>query len=898
MPPFPDHAQLSNLALIEELYKSYLQDPASVDLSWRHFFEGIDFGAHLYARSQTVLAASSTDERLFKLVQNYRRFGHLKARFNPLEEGAKQVDLLDPRHLGFSEAEMEQTFPTFGFCAENQAPLKQIVAALEAIYCQRIGFEYTDLGQEELEQWIQQKIEPKLSIEPPLEERLSLLESLYRAEGFETFLHTKYTGQTRFSLEGAETMIPLLAEMVQVGGELGIEQFLIGMAHRGRLNVLANLLNKPYALLFQEFEDDTTLSFSGNDDVRYHMGFSGQFQIRSGKKVLLEMAANPSHLESVDPVILGETRALQVKSKDTEKTKVCPLLIHGDASLAGQGVIYECLQFSRLPDYATGGTLHLVVNNQIGYTTLPQEGRSTRYCTDIAKTFSAPVFHVNAEDPESCLFVAQLATEIRQKFHCDVFIDLVCYRKYGHNEGDEPSYTQPVQYQQIRAKKTIRQMYAEQLIEKGLLDPQREAALETQFKEALKNALTQAQEAKKTAPVSSEKISSLLEPFASGVPANVLQQVADAYCQVPQTFHLHPKLQKWVQDRRNAVQIDPAKPTIDWATAECLALGSLLLQEVPIRLAGQDAKRGTFSQRHLVWIDAQTGASHSPLGLLQKGRLDVVNSPLTEFAGLGFEYGYSWAYPESFVLWEAQYGDFFNGAQIIVDQYLVSAEQKWNCSSSITLLLPHAYEGAGPEHSSARMERFLQLAAHQNIQVVNASTPAQYFHLLRRQALRKPKKPLIVFTPKSLLRAPACTSALQEFIQGQFEEVLDDPKAPAQPKKLLFCSGKVFYDLLAEREKRKETQTAIVRIEQIYPLHLEKIKSLLQKYKGIQTCLWVQEEPENMGAWNFIGPYLQMHMPANVKFGYVGRAPSSTTATGSNKKHKIEQQALLDEAFS
>lgn len=896
MPPFPEHAQLANIALIEQLYQSYLQDPTSVDLSWRHFFEGIDFGAHLYARGTQASATSTGDHRVFQLIEQYRRLGHLKAAFNPLEEA--ETERFDLKQFGFTESDLDQVFPTFGITSETQAPLKEIVAHLEAIYCQKIGFEYKDLGNEKLEQWMQQKIEsqklPVLS-EP---ERRELLQWLNRSEVFETFLHTKYTGQTRFSLEGAETMIPLLAEIVQTGSSLGVEQCFIGMAHRGRLNVLANLLQKPYSLLFQEFEDDTSLSFNGNDDVRYHMGFTGQFQARSGKSVTVEMAANPSHLESVDPVILGEARAFQTKIQDLEKTKVCPLLIHGDASIAGQGVIYECLQLSRLADYTTGGTIHLVVNNQIGYTTLPKEGRSTRYCTDIAKTFSAPVFHVNAEDPESCLFVAKLAAEIRQTFHCDVFIDLLCYRKYGHNEGDEPSYTQPVQYKKIRAKKTIRQIYTEQLLSQGAIDPTMAASLETEFKEALKNALVEAQAAAKPTSSKQQEKASLLQPFASGVSIDVLKQVGASYCQVPPTFHLHPKLQKWVQDRSNAVQADPEKPSIDWATAECLAFGSLLLQNTPIRLAGQDARRGTFSQRHLIWIDAETGEAYSPLSRLQKARLDVVNSPLTEFAGLGFEYGYSWAYPESFVLWEAQYGDFFNGAQIIIDQYLVSAEQKWNCPSSITLLLPHAYEGAGPEHSSARMERFLQLSANNNIQVVNASTPAQYFHLLRRQALRSTKKPLVVFTPKSLLRSPACVSPLQKLISGSFEECLDDPQAPANPKKILFCSGKIFYDLLAEREKRKDMQTALLRIEQLYPLPLEKLKSFLQKYKTIERCLWVQEEPENMGAWNFIGPYLQTLLPASVKFGYVGRAASPTTATGSNKKHKSEQQALLDEAFS
>jgi 2-oxoglutarate dehydrogenase E1 component len=536
-----------------------------------------------------------------------------------------------------------------------------------------------------------------------------------------------------------------------------------------------------------------------------------------------------------------------------------------------------------LPPYSVGGTLHLVVNNQIGYTTLPEEGRSTRYCTDIAKTFSCPVFHVNAEDPESCLFAAKLAVEIRQKFHCDVFIDLLCYRKYGHNEGDEPSFTQPLQYQSIRAKKPIRQIYHEQLLSAGHLEQKMAEALDLQFKETLKGALAKAQE--KIAAKSEEKKSAeinFFDPIPTGVDAKILKSVLETFCKVPEGFHLHPKLQKWVQDRLASLNSQ-----IDWSTGEALAFGSLLAQEVPIRLAGQDSKRGTFSQRHIVWIDAETSRPYCPFSQY-KTRIDIVNSPLTEYAGMGFEYGYTWSAPLTLVLWEAQYGDFDNGAQIIIDQYIACGEQKWNCPSSLTLLLPHGYEGAGPEHSSARLERFLQLAANQNMQVVNASTPAQYFHLLRRQALRKIKRPLIVFTPKSLLRAPACTSKLDAFTTGQFEELLDDPTPPAKCKRLIFCTGKVFYDLLAAR---KQDDVAIVRIEQLYPLHKEKLEKFLAKYKGYSECFWVQEEPENMGAWNYLRNYLP-------KATYVGRAANATTATGSNRKHKQEQKTLLERALT
>jgi 2-oxoglutarate dehydrogenase complex, dehydrogenase (E1) component, and related enzymes len=573
-------------------------------------------------------------------------------------------------------------------------------------------------------------------------------------------------------------------------------------------------------------------------------------------------------------------------------------LIHGDASFAGQGVIYETMQLMNLPSYSTGGTLHLVVNNQIGYTTAAKESRSTCYCTDIAKTFGSPVFHVNAEDPESCLLVAGLAADIRQKFQCDVFIDLLCYRKYGHNEGDEPSYTQPLEYKLIRSKQSIRDLYTAKLIEEGAIT---QGKVET-FEEQYKNLLAQSLESIKNTPFKKAAVSSpahLLEPFATGVDQKTLQQIASVYCQPPSEFHVHPKLEKWLQDRLASVMGDPAKPSIDWATAECLAFGSLLLQNVSIRLAGEDSQRGTFSQRHLVLIDAETGKPDSPLTRLKagQGRLDVVNTPLTEYAGMAFEYGYSWSDPQALVLWEAQYGDFNNGAQIIIDQYLASAEHKWGTPSSLTLLLPHAYEGAGPEHSSARLERFLQLTAEDNMQIVNASTPAQYFHLLRRQSLRSSKKPLIVFTPKSLLRSPLNVSSLNELMKGSFQEILDDPVSPSSCKKILFCSGKIYYELRTEREKRKIQDIALVRIEQFYPLHHQKLQEIANKYKEALEWLWVQEESENAGAWSFMKTHLLEHKPRDVSLFYVGRSANPTTATGSHRKHKQEQQDLLDRAL-
>lgn len=864
MPEFPDHAQFANLDFIEELYRQYLVDSTSVSSSWRHFFEGIEFGSYLYKRGVEP-SDDKSGVRIRELIEAYRRYGHLQASFNPLDPVEGEAEELELEKLGFFESELDQEFPTLGFCGKEKAPLREIIAALEEIYCHRIGFEAVDLGNPEMEKWIQRRLEPNLHIELTIEEKHRLLEMLNKSEVFEIFLHTKYVGQTRFSLEGAETMIPIISAMIEASGA---EKFVIGMAHRGRLNVLTNILNRPLDATFKEFENDTTLGYEGNDDVKYHMGFTGKVN-----HTMVTIVANPSHLESVNPVMLGQVFAEQIESKDIQKTKIVPLQIHGDASLAGQGVVYETLQLMNLPGYSTGGAVHLVVNNQIGYTTLPEEGRSTRYCTDIAKTFGCPVFHVNAEDPESCIFAAKLAIEIRQKFGIDVFIDMLCYRKYGHNEGDEPSYTQPLQYKLIRGKKPIREMYYHQLLSAGHVEQKMAEALEAQYKETLKKALETAQ-SKETAKIQSSQWDPFT-PIDTRCEEQQVKQAIQQYCTVPEGFHLHPKLQKWVQDRAIAEKID-------WATAECAAFGTLLMQGTAIRLAGEDAQRGTFSQRHLVWIDSETSKPYSPLANL--GRLEVINSPLTEFAGMGFDYGYSIAAPNTLVLWEAQYGDFDNGAQVIIDQYIACGEQKWDAPSSLTLLLPHAYEGAGPEHSSARMERFLQLAANYNMFIANASTPAQYFHLLRRQA--KVKKPLILFTPKSLLRSPANVSPIQTLTQGHFEEILDDPNPPKNCKKLLLCSGKIFYDLLAER--KEEDGVALVRIEQLYPLHRDKLQSIIGKYPV--KPIWVQEEPQNMGAWS----YLHELLP---ELTYIGRPASATTATGSHKKHKQEQKQLLEKAL-
>lgn len=839
----------SNIQGVEDLYTRYQVNPESVDPSWRYFFQGVDF---------TKLGVKDSSEcRIFCLVQAYRRHGHLLAKINPIASAPRSIKELKLETLGFSSEEMSQNFPTLGFCGKKVAPLQEIIESLRQIYCSRIGFEYMDLGVDGLEEWMQARIEPKLSMPFKKEEKHFILENLNRSEVFERFIHTKYPGQTRFSLEGLETLIPMLSDLIQT--VRGIDGFVIGMAHRGRLNVLTNILQKPYHVLFKAFEDVIPYLEGESGDVKYHEGFSCDIN-----GVHVHLTPNSSALESVDGIVLGQTKA-----KQDEGQRFCALLIHGDAALSGQGVIYETLQMSQVDGFSTGGTIHIATNNQIGYTTLPSEGRSTRYCTDIAKTFSLPVFHVNVEDPESCVFAMRLALEFRNTFQRDVFIDLNGYRKYGHNEGDEPSFTQPAEYKIIRSKRSVRQIYLESLLAEGFAIHEMAENLEKEFLQLLNAAFVDTQ------PVelhdrfgSSWKKQPENSACVTKVNVEVLEEVIATYTKIPAGFHLHPKLEKWLEQR---------KKQIDWGTAECLAFGSILNQGKAIRISGQDAKRGTFSHRHAVWFDQKNGATHSPFSQF-KSRFDVYNSILSEYGVLSFELGYSWGSPETLVIWEAQYGDFDDGAQIAIDQYIVSAEQKWARYSSLVLLLPHAYEGAGPEHSSARPERFLQLAANNNIQVVYPTTPAQMFHLLRRQAFCKPKKPLIVLTPKSLLRLPACTSSLKDFTEGEFQEFIVDHKPS---KKVVICSGKMYYEL---------PDVITIRIEQLYPFDSEKFKEIVSKYKDISCWVYVQEEPENMGAWEFLQPHLSAILPT---IQFIGRPRSASPSSGSRKKHMEEQAQIL-----
>lgn len=907
---------ISNIPLLEEMYQKYQKDASSVDSSWRTFFDEFTQQEVPKATPPPLLEIpikeikelpkakrdALNSIRIYLLIQAYRTYGHLMAHINPLEDQPpEEPQQLKLETLGFETSELEQLFPTHGLLEKPEAKLKEIIDVLRSIYCGTIGYEYMGCISPEFEQWMQQNIEPSRSRIPlTIEDKQLLLLHLSKSELLESFLHTKYVGQKRFSLEGGETLIPMIAAIIEKGSLTGVKEFILGMAHRGRLNVLSNILDKSYADVFAEFDETYVPSAEDKSgDVKYHKGFYSEKTTSKGQRVRLFLTPNPSHLESVDPVIEGQSRAKLVNNKDmTNKETVLPLIIHGDAAVAGQGVVYETMQLSNLEGYGVGGTIHIVLNNYIGFTTLPKDLFSTRYCTDIAHTFGVPVFHVNAEDPEGCIFAIQLAVEIRQKFHSDVFVDLSCYRKYGHNEGDEPAFTQPIVYQKIKKKKTIREIYRDQLIQEGMLEKYLAQELETDFKQALNQAMKGIKISRENADEESLEIQSeLFTPIPTGVPIKTLQLLAERFCKVPPNFHLNPKLENLLKDRLSMVQ-ENSKKLVDWGMGETLAYASILWEGVGIRLTGQDTARGTFSHRHGLLVDQQDQKTYIPLANLKEGQgnFQLYNSPLSEFAALGFEFGYSMFVGKGLVIWEAQFGDFSNGAQVIIDQYIAAAEQKWGQTSRLVLLLPHGYEGQGPEHSSARIERFLTLAGHENMWITNPTTPAQLFHLIRRQVKHPLAKPLIVFTPKGLLRHSACVSPIENFTTGSFQEILDDTAPYKKIQKLAFCSGRIYYDLVEERVKHKAEDIAFIRIEQLYPLNEEKLKELIQKYTGIKEYLWVQEEPINMGAWGYIHHHLRALLPKELKC--IARERSASPATGFHYVHKREHAELMNSVFS
>jgi len=893
-------ANRSNLAVIEEAYQRWRDDPASVDESWRAFFEGFELGA---ARPAGALD-SRAQTAIVRLIAAYRDIGHFLAHLDPLSDPKTTYPLLELSEFGLSEADLNRTFDTSDFLGLPRSTLRELLAALRETYSRTIGVEYMHIQDTRIRRWLQEHMEPRRN-QPNFSRRrkLRILMEIHYAELFEKFLHTRYVGQKRFSLEGAETLIPILDAIVEQAGDGGVREIVIGMSHRGRLNVLANILRKPYQEVFAEFED-TALpeSIDGDGDVKYHLGFSSDFTTAKGAAIHLSLTPNPSHLEAVDPVVEGRTRAKQYLYQDQERKEGIPLLIHGDAAFAGQGLIAETLNLSQLAGYTTGGTIHVVVNNQIGFTTSPNDARSTTYCTDVAKMIQAPIFHVNGEDPEAAVFVAELALEFRQTFNKDVVIDMFCYRRHGHNEGDEPSFTQPLMYAKIKDRPTLSEIYTEQLILRGDLTVDETEAIDQDFQAMLQNA----QQEVKTAPPRSRGMHGFSgrwkgftshyahTPVATGLPYETLARITEAMTQVPPDFVLNPKIARLLETRRDEMR---QHQPVDWSFAEALAFGSLLLEGIPVRLSGQDSRRGTFSQRHAVLYDARTGERYFPLNSLgpDQAPFAAYDSLLSENAVLGFEFGYSLDDPRCLVLWEAQFGDFANGAQVIIDQFIVCSESKWQRDSGLVMLLPHGYEGQGPEHSSARLERFLQLCAEENIQVGYLTTPAQYFHVLRRQMKRTFRKPLILMTPKSLLRHKKAVSPVAELSTGHFREVLDDPGAdPARVRRVLLCSGKVYYDLLERRDEEEKVDVAIVRVEQLYPFPVDQLRRVLERYHHAREWVWVQEESLNMGGWTFMETRLRA-MGYAVR--YVGRDTSASPATGSHQVHVREQKELVQAAL-
>jgi 2-oxoglutarate dehydrogenase E1 component len=844
--------------------------------------------------------------RIQELINAYRVRGHLMADTDPLEYKQRTHPDLDVLNHGLSLWDLDRTFRTAGFGGKSKAPFREILKTLRDSYCRTVGVEYMHIQDPTQRKWFQDRLE-KPYAKPTREEQMRILNKLNEAEAFETFLQTKFVGQKRFSLEGGEGAIAAMDEILQSAADAGIEEVCIGMAHRGRLNVLTNIAGKTYGQVFKEFEGNTdTKSVQGSGDVKYHLGTEGTFESLKGNKVNVSLAANPSHLEAVNPVLEGIVRAKldRLDAVPRNQFPVVPVLIHGDAAFAGQGVVPETLNMAALRGYKTGGTIHLVINNQVGFTTPPSESRSTVYSTDVAKSIQAPIFHVNGDDPEAVVRVAQLAFEYRQEFKNDAVIDLICYRRRGHNEGDDPSMTQPLMYNLIEAKRSVRTLYVESLVGRGDITKEEFEAANSDFQAKLENAFVEVHEAM-AAPIeliprrvgigtTASDAPEITRPTA--ITKEVLELIGDAHANTPAGFSVHPKLQQLLAKRVEMSR----EGGIDWGFGELLSLGSLLVEGVPVRLAGQDSRRGTFVQRHAVFHDRVNGQEWMPLRNLSatQAKFWIYDSLLSEYAAMGFEYGYSIENKEALVLWEAQFGDFVNGAQTIVDEFISSAEQKWNQHSSLVLLLPHGYEGQGPDHSSARIERFLQLCAENNMTVAQPSTPASHFHLLRRQAFTRPRRPLVVFTPKSMLRLKAASSSVSEFTNGTFQPVIDDTQGldKASVKRVILCSGKIYWDLMAELEKRGDKSIAVVRIEQLYPTPVDEIKQTYATYPNAELY-WVQDEPANQGPWTYIGLFLPKYMNGQVAT-LVSRPASASPATGSAKRHAVEQADVIARALA
>ena len=892
------------IAAIEEIYSSYLIDPESVDSSWKNFFAGFEFARKNYPDTKNSIHDDKIDKEfaILNLIHGYRQRGHLFTKTNPVRSRREYTPTLAIENFGLKKSDLDTVFKAGNNIGIGPASLRAIIEHLDATYCESIGVEYVFMRHPELIDWLKVKMESVRNSEVfSPEKKKHIYYHLKLAVGFENFIHKKFVGQKRFSLEGGEALIPALDAVIEHGSELGIQEFVIGMAHRGRLNVLTNILEKPYEHVFKEYvgteyEQDLSLG-----DVKYHLGYENEVVTDSGKKIKLSLMPNPSHLETVAALVQGMARSRIDSQYHDDYDKVAPIVIHGDAAIAAQGIVYEVIQMSQLPGYKTGGTIHLVINNQVGFTTNYLEARSSTYCTDVAKVTRSPVFHINGDDVESIIFTVKLAMEFRQKFHADVFIDILCYRKYGHNEGDEPRFTQPLLYKEIEKHRNPRDIYAEKLAVQGVLSLDETSKLNQEFDQHLEAKYKESEKIEKVQvskflnseytgyenPVTAD----LFDSIKTGVKKSELLRIADRINYLPGDKKFFKKIDRIVEDRR-MMMLDNR---MDWAMAELLAYGTLLEDGFSVRLSGQDSERGTFAHRHASFVVEDTDDKYFPLKHIseKQGKFHVFNSHLSEYGVLGFEYGYSLANPKGLTIWEAQFGDFANVAQVIFDQYISSAYEKWGMMNSLVMYLPHGYEGQGPEHSSGRIERFLNLTADNNIQVVIPTTPANMFHLLRRQMKSKFRIPLIVFTPKSLLRHPMVTSSVDDLADGGFQEIIEDVVSkPAKINKLIFTYGKLYYDLHKRQAEEGILNVALVRVEQLFPLNTERIKAIISKYPNLEKIVWAQDEPSNMGAWQ----HIQRFLP-EVSFELISRAASASPAVGLMHQHNTRLKKILDTVF-
>jgi 2-oxoglutarate dehydrogenase E1 component len=896
-----------HIEFYENLYNQYLENPDSVDASWRSFFQGYDFAHESYNILPTDLPTVISKEfQVISLIDDFRKRGHLFTKTNPVRDRRDYSPKLDIINFGLKPEDLDTVFQAGNEVGLGPATLSTILMHLELVYCQSIGIEYVYIRENNEVNWIKNFIHENNN-QPSFtrDEKHEILKQLSSCVGFEKFLHKKYVGQKRFSVEGAESIIPSLIHVINQGAEEGVKEFIFGMAHRGRLSVLANVFNKPYKRMFNEFEGVIYEDDEFDGDVKYHLGYNCKKQVPSGKTVEISLAPNPSHLEAVGPIVAGISRSKIDKKYKGDNSKLLPILIHGDAAIAGQGVVYEVIQMSQLDGYQTGGTIHIVINNQVGFTTNYLDARSSTYCTDIAKTILAPVLHVNGDDVEAVMHTIDFAIKYRQKFKKDVFIDLLCYRKYGHNEGDEPKFTQPKLYKLIEKHKNPKEIYIDKLIFENMISDEEIENIESNISTVLEEGYNKAKEKSKTTiksivgdnwlGLTKAKPTDFLLQTETVFDKKSLIDLGKQLCTLPKNHHFYKKTKKLFQDRLLMLKNNAL---LDWGMAELLAYATLLNDGFSIRISGQDVERGTFSHRHAI-INSEN--SETKINIfnslnIEKSDFKIFNSFLSEYAVLGFEYGYAAAKPHGLTIWEAQFGDFCNGGQIIIDQYISSAEEKWNLQNGLVIYLPHGYEGQGAEHSSGRMERFLQLCAQNNMQVINCTTPANFFHMLRRQMKRDFRKPLILFSPKSLLRHPRCTSTIDELSQGSFLEVIDDLKADKKNiTTLVFTSGKIYYELDAKRDVLNDKKTGIIRIEQLYPFPNRNLESLIKKYKNVNKYIWVQEEPKNMGPWLHIREHFRY---VKLKIELISREESASPASGSYKRYNERQEKIINRVFN